>query len=71
MAVRRFMCMRTSRTFRHEVANHAQNPNLGAAGCVLQSRAVTDFIAVIEHVLVGNNYILPDVSGYGLPPKHR
>ncbi len=30
-----------------------------------------DLIPVIEHVLVGNGYILPDASAYDLPPKHR
>ncbi len=43
----------------------------GAAEYVLQSRAVTDFNAIIEHVLVCNGYILPDASAYDLPPKHR
>ncbi len=42
-----------------------------AAGYVLQSRAMTDLNPVIEHVLVGNGYILPDVSAYDLLPKHR
>ena len=43
----------------------------GAAGYVLQSRVVTVLIPVIEQALVGNRYILPDVSGYDLPPNHR
>ncbi len=41
----------------------------GAAGYVLKSRAATDLIPVIEHVLVGKNYILPNVPGCDLPPK--
>ena len=43
----------------------------GTAGYVLQSRAVTDLIPIIEQVLVGNGYILADVSAYDLRPKHR
>ena len=43
----------------------------GAVGYVLQSQVVTVLIPVIEQALVDNRYILPDVSGYDLPPNHR
>ena len=42
-----------------------------AAGYVLQNRAVTDLIPIIEQILVGNGYILADASAYDLPPNHR